>query len=222
MSKRSSTQGTEAVPSGAVDGGPTRILLVEDQTMVAAALASLIEMEDDLTVVGQLNRGDEAVAAVVRLTPDVVVLDIDLPGLDGISAAARIVEQAPQTKCLMLTALTRPGAMQRALRAGARGFIVKHAPAEELLAAIRAVAAGGRVLDPELAAAALEGQDSPLTDREIDVVRLLAQGASAREIAKELFLSEGTVRNYTSAIAMKCGARNRVDLVRICSERGWL
>ncbi len=202
---------------------PIRILLAEDQVMIRSALISLIELEPDMEVVGEAGRGDEAVALAVRLQPDVVVLDIDMPGLDGISASAQLAEQAPECKALILTALSRPGALQRALQAKARGFVVKHAPAEQLLSAIRGVAAGQRVVDQSLAIAALTVDESGSpTGREREVVRLLADGRTARDIATTLFLSEGTVRNYTSSVMAKCGARNRVDLVRIARERGWV
>lgn len=205
------------------EAGPAviRVFLAEDQVMVRSALVSLIELEDDLDVVGVAGRGDQAVDRIVELRPDVAVLDIDMPGIDGLAAAAQLAERVPGCAVLILTALNKPGMLQRALRANARGFVVKHAPAEQLLAAIRGVAAGQRVFDPTLAVAALEA-DIPVTQRELDVVRLVAEGASAREIAGRLFLSEGTVRNYTSSLINKCGARNRVDLVRIAADRGWL
>lgn len=201
---------------------PIRILLAEDQTMVRSALISLIELEDDLEVVGEAGRGDEAVALVTRLRPDVAVLDIDMPELDGITACARIYEAVPECACLMLTALGKPGMLQRALRSHARGFIVKHAPADDLIDAIRAVAAGQRIVDPTLALAALEEERIPVTERELEVVRLIAQGASVKEIAVQLYLSDGTVRNYTSNLMAKCGVRNRVELVRIATDRGWV
>jgi two-component system response regulator DesR len=201
--------------------GTIRVFLAEDQIMVRSALVSLIELESDLCVVGVAERGDRAVERIVELRPDVAVLDIDMPGLDGLSAADIIRTKVPGCAALILTALSKPGMLQRALQAGAKGYIVKHAPADELLCAIRGVAAGERVFDSALAVAALEG-DVLVTQRELDVVRLVAEGASAREIAGRLFLSEGTVRNYTSNMINKCGARNRVDLVRIAYDRGWL
>jgi len=198
-----------------------RVFLAEDQVMIRSALVSLIELESDLDVVGVAGRGDQAVERIVELRPDVAVLDIDMPGVDGLTAAAQLAERVPRCAALILTALNKPGMLQRALQANARGFVVKHAPAEQLLSAIRGVAAGQRVFDPALAVAVLEA-DIPVTQRELDVVRLVAEGASAREIAGRLFLSEGTVRNYTSSLINKCGARNRVDLVRIAFDRGWL
>ena len=199
-----------------------RIILAEDQTMVRSALISLIKLEDDLEVVGEAGQGDEAVTLVTRLRPDVAVLDIDMPGGDGITACAQIHDAVPECACLMLTALAKPGILQRALRSHARGFIVKHAPADELIGAIRAVAAGRRIVDPTLAVAALEQERIPVTDRELEVVRLIAQGASVKEIALRLYLSDGTVRNYTSNLMAKCGVRNRVELVRIATDHGWV
>jgi two-component system response regulator DesR len=201
---------------------PIRILLAEDQAMVRSALISLIELEDDIAVVGEAGRGDEAVTLVTKLRPDVAVLDIDMPGLDGITACAQIHEIVPECACLVLTALGKPGTLQRALRAHARGFIVKHAPADQLIDAIRAVAAGQRIVDTTLAVAALEEERIPVTDRELEVVRLIAQGSSVKEIALRLYLSEGTVRNYTSNLMAKCGVRNRVELVRMATDRGWV
>lgn len=189
--------------------------------MIRSALVSLIELEHDLEVVGVAGDGEQAITRVEELVPDVAVLDIDMPGISGLTAAAELHEKVPTCATLILTALNKPGMLQRALLANARGFVVKHAPAEQLLAAIRGVASGQRVFDPALAVAAL-GDDIPVTQRELDVVRLVAEGASAREIAGRLCLSEGTVRNYTANLINKCGARNRVDLVRIAHDRGWL
>lgn len=200
---------------------PIRILLAEDHEIVRAALVALIELEDDLQVVGQVGRGDDAVAMAVALEPDVALLDVDMPGGDGVQVTAELGRRVPRCRSLVLTALNKPGVLQRALRAGATGFVVKHAPADELLSAIRAIAAGQRVVSPSLAVAVLAGDAIPLTDREVDVVRLLAAGASAHEIARRLRLTEGTVRNYTSNMMTKTGARNRVDLVRIAGEQGW-
>lgn len=198
-----------------------RIFLAEDQMMIRSALVSLIELENDLEVVGVADDGEQAVARIAELLPDVAVLDIDMPGMDGLTAAGHVHERVPTCATLILTALNKPGMLQRALQANARGFVVKHAPAEHLLAAIRGVAEGQRVFDPALAVAAM-GADIPVTQRELDVVRLVAEGASAREIADRLRLSEGTVRNYTASLINKCRARNRVDLVRIAHDRGWL
>lgn len=189
--------------------------------MVRSALVSLIDLEDDLEVIGVAGRGDEAVDRIVESRPDIAVLDIDMPGVNGLAAAATLAERVPECAVLILTALNKPGMLQRALQAKARGFVVKYAPVEQLLAAIRGLAAGQRVFDPTLAVAALEA-DIPVSQRELDVVRLVAEGASAREIAGRLLLSEGVVRTYTSGLITKCGARNRVDLVRIAFDCGWL
>ena len=201
---------------------PIRVVLAEDQEIVRSALVALIELEDDLVVVGQAGRGDEAIAMVVALTPDVALLDVEMPGGDGLHVAAEVARRVPSCRSLILTALNKPGVLQRALQARATGFVVKHAPADELLAAIRAVAAGQRVVSPSLAVAALDVDPIRFTERELDVIRLLAAGASAKEIARRLALTEGTVRNYTSNMMTKTGARNRVDLVRIADDRGWI
>lgn len=198
-----------------------RIVLAEDQEIVRTALVSLLELEDDIEVIGQAGRGDDALKMIIALRPDVALLDVDMPGGDGLSVAAELSVRLPQCRSLILTALNKPGVLQRALHARASGFVVKHAPADELISAIRSVAAGQRVVSPSLAIAALDDPYSP-TPRELDVVRLLADGASAKEIARRLYLTEGTVRNYTSSLISKCGARNRVDLVRIADERGWI
>ncbi len=204
------------------DGAVITVLLAEDHLMIRSALRSLVNAEPDLCVVAECGRGDEAVALVASRQPDVAVLDLEMPVLDGLAACEAIVQSHSSCRCLALTALNKPGGLQRALRAGACGYIVKHAPAEELLRAIRSVAAGQRVVDASLAVAALEVQNALVTQRELDVVRLLAEGTSDREIARRLHLSHGTVRNYVSNVMAKVGARNRVDLVRIGVEYGWL
>lgn len=201
---------------------PIRIVLAEDQQMMRSALVSLLDLEDDLEVVGHTGRGDEAIELIVALRPDVAVLDIDMPGPDGLQVAARVAELVPECGSLIVTAIGKPGTLQRALRAKARGFIVKHAPAEDLFAAIRSVARGERVVDSFLAVAALEASTAEPTARELEVARLLAGGASARQIAAALHLSEGTVRNYTSNLMTKYGAQNRLDLIRMVREQGWV
>jgi two-component system, NarL family, response regulator DesR len=201
---------------------PIRIVLAEDQQMMRSALVSLLELEDDLEVVGQAGRGDEALALIVSQHPDVAVLDIEMPGPDGLQVAARVAELVPDCGCLILTAIGKPGTLQRALRAKARGFIVKHASADDLVAAIRSVARGERVVDSSLAVAALEAAPAEPTERELEVARLLAGGASARQIAAQLHLSEGTIRNYTSNLMTKYGAQNRLDLIRMVRDQGWV
>jgi two-component system, NarL family, response regulator DesR len=204
-------------------GGPAiRVFVADDHTMMRSALITLLELEDDLEVVGHSGRGDDAVDQIVALQPDVALLDITMPGLDGLQVAVQVAERAPECKTVILTAVGKPGELQQALRAKARGFILKHAPAEDLFAAIRSVFRGERVVDSVLAVAALDADSSAPTPREADVLRLIAGGASARQIAEALHLSEGTVRNYTSNLMARCAARNRVDLVRIARDRGWV
>lgn len=198
------------------------LVIAEDHLMIRSALVTLIDSEPDMSVVGECGRGDEAVALVGSVLPDVAVLDADMPGLDGLATCKVITERFPATKCMVLTALNKPGLLQRALRAGARGFIVKYAPTEELLNAVRSVAAGGRAVDASLAVAALTSRDLMLTERELQVVQLLADGASDREIGRQLNLSSGTVRNYLSNVMTRVDARNRVDLIRIGLRDGWL
>ncbi|MCC5574353.1 response regulator transcription factor [Microtetraspora sp. AC03309] len=199
-----------------------RVLLAEDQHVVRGALVALLELEDDLTVVDAVGSGDAVLPAALRHRPDVAVLDIDMPGLDGLSAAAELRAKLPECRTLMLTGHGRPGQLRRALSAQVNGFLLKTAPPDDLIAAIRAIAAGGRVLDPSLAVAAWDLADNPLTPREADVLRLAAGGAGATEIAAELFLTAGTVRNYLTAIVAKLGARNRTDAVRVAQESGWI
>ena len=190
--------------------------------MVRGALASLLELEHDIEVVAQVARGDDALAAVRRAHVDVALLDIEMPGLDGISVAAEIAREVPRTRTLILTTFGRPGYLRRAMEGGAGGFLLKDAPAERLADAIRDVNSGRRVIDPELAAAALADGVSPLTAREHDVLVAARTHATAAEIAARLYLSEGTVRNYLSAAIRKLGARNRAEALRIAEEKGWL
>ncbi|MBB4933291.1 two-component system response regulator DesR [Lipingzhangella halophila] len=199
-----------------------RVVVAEDMHMVRGALVSLLGLEGDIAVVAELASGDGILPAVREHKPDVAVLDIDLPGTDGLTAAAQVAEQAPQTRTLILTALGRPANLRRALAAKAGGFLLKDAPPEELAEGIRGVHAGRRVVDGQLALEALDSQESPLTARELDVLRLMAEGADAAEVAKRLFLTTGTVRNYLTSVTTKLNARNRVDAVRIAREEGWL
>jgi two-component system response regulator DesR len=200
-----------------------RLLLAEDQLVVRGALAALLELEPDLEVVAQTATGDEVVPQALVFAPDVALLDIDMPGtIDGLEAAARLKEKVPTCRTLMLTANGRPGMLRRALDAKVDGFLLKTAPPEELTAAIRTVASGGRVLDPALAVTAWDLADNPLTPREQDVLRELAGGAEPPEIAATLHLSTGTVRNVLTAIVGKLNARNRTDAVRIAREAGWV
>ncbi|WP_313896565.1 response regulator transcription factor [Streptomyces sp. GC420] len=199
-----------------------RILIAEDMNMVRGALVALLNLEDDLEVVCEVERGDEIVDTALKHRPDVAIIDIDLPGVDGLSAAAQLREQLPQCRSLILTSLGRPGTLRRALAARVSGYLLKDAPPKELAAAVRRVAAGHRAVDPQLALAAWGESESPLTERETEVLRLAAEGAEAREIASLLRLSTGTVRNYLTTIVTKLNARNRVDAIRIAREAGWL
>jgi two-component system, NarL family, response regulator DesR len=199
-----------------------RLLLADDQELIRSALAALLELEHDFEVVASVGRGDEVVAAARAHEPDVALLDIDMPGIDGIAAAAVLAQEVPRCRSLILTTFGRPGYLRRAMESGAFGFVVKDAPPRQLADAIRRVVAGERVVDPALAAATLASGASPLTARERDVLVAARPGATVAEIAEKLFLSEGTVRNYLSAAIAKAGARNRTEAVRTADERGWL
>jgi two-component system response regulator DesR len=199
-----------------------RILIAEDQSLVRGALAALLEMEDDLTVVAQVGRGDEVVRAAVQARPDVALLDIEMPGLDGLTATAQLRRAAPATRVLVLTVFGRSGYLRRAFDAGASGFLLKDTPADELAVAIRRVAAGLRVVDPNLAVEALSDGDNPLSVREREVLQASTEAATAADIAERLGLSEGTVRNHLSAAIQKLGARNRAEAARFAREKGWL
>jgi two-component system response regulator DesR len=199
-----------------------RVLIAEDQAMVRGALASLLGLEEDIEVVAEVDRGDRVLAAARQTRPDVALLDIEMPGLDGISAAGELARELPETRSLILTTFGRPGYMRRALAEGASGFLLKDAPANELAAAIRAVAAGHSALDPTLATAAIREGESPLTTREHQVLAAATSHDTAAEIAAALYLSEGTVRNYLSAAIRKLGARNRREAIELANEKGWL
>ena len=190
--------------------------------MIREALAALLSFEDDIIVVAQVGRGDEVLAAAEREHPDVALLDIEMPGMDGLTAAAELRRACPKTKIVILTTFGRPGYLRRAMESGVSGFIVKDSPADKHARTIRAVLGGQRVIDPDLAAAALADGASPLTPRETDVLAAATDGAAIAEIAGGLFLSEGTVRNYLSSCIQKTGARNRAEARRIAEERGWL
>jgi two-component system response regulator DesR len=199
-----------------------RILVAEDTAILRDSLVVVLDLETDLEVVAAVGTGDAIVPAALRHRPDVAVLDIDLPGVDGLTAAAHLHEQLPACRVLILTALARPGNLRTALAAHASGFLAKDAPARALVDAVRKVAAGCRVVDPALAVATLTTRPNPLTDREAEILRLFAGGVAPREIAAELFLTVGTVRNYLASATVKLGARNRVDSIRIATEMGWL
>ena len=199
-----------------------RILLAEDQGMVRGALASLLNLEPDIEVVGQVGGGDQVVAEALRLVPDVALLDIEMPGLDGLAAAEALRHAVPACQVMILTTFGRPGYLRRAMDAGASGFLVKDGPVELLADAIRRVLAGERVIDPKLAVAALSAGDNPLSPRERDVLRASADGSTATDIARRLHLSEGTVRNYLSSAIQKTNARNRLEAATTATENGWL
>jgi two-component system, NarL family, response regulator DesR len=199
-----------------------RVLLAEDQDLVRGAMAALLSMEPDIEVVAEIDRGDEVLAAALQTHPDVALLDIEMPGGDGIAAAAALHSRLPQCRVLMLTTFGRPGYLRRAMSSGASGFMLKDAPAAELAVAIRRTASGERVLDSQLAAQALSEGDSPLSSREAEVLAATVDGSSAADVARHLFLSEGTVRNHLSAAIQKLGARNRMEAARIAREKGWL
>jgi two-component system response regulator DesR len=199
-----------------------RVLIAEDQAMVRGALASLLALEDDIAVVAEVERGDEVLSAARTHQPDVALLDIEMPGMDGITAAAELARELPGTRTLILTTFGRAGYLRRAIDSGARGFMLKDAPADQLANAIRQIDAGERVIDSGLAAAAIAGGVSPLTAREYDVLAAATRHATVAEIASSLYLSEGTVRNYLSAAIRKLGARNRAEAIGIAREKGWL
>ncbi|WAM00356.1 response regulator transcription factor [Streptomyces sp. Je 1-369] len=199
-----------------------RILLAEDQAMVREALAALLGLEPDIEVVAQVARGDEVLAAAREHAVDVALLDIEMPGQTGIEAAAELHAALPALKVVVLTTFGRPGYLRSAMEAGADAFLVKDAPAAQLAAAVRKVLAGERVIDPTLAAAALAGGANPLTDREREVLRAAADGATNAELATALHLSRGTVRNYLSTAIQKLAVRNRAEAVKAARDKGWL
>jgi two-component system response regulator DesR len=202
--------------------GPIRLLLADDQALVRGALAALLSLEPDLEVVAEVGRGDEVVDAARRSHPDVALLDVEMPGMDGIAAAAALHAEVPGCRVLVVTTFGRPGYLRRAMEAGASGFVVKDTPARQLADAVRRVHGGLRVVDPSLAAETLASGRSPLTDRETDVLRAARAGGTAAELAAKLHLSEGTVRNHLSSAIGKTGARTRAGAVRIAEENGWL
>ncbi|HEU0164482.1 MAG TPA: response regulator transcription factor [Thermomicrobiales bacterium] len=199
-----------------------RILLAEDQAMVRGALAALLSLEDDLEIVAELARGDEVVATASSIRPDVALLDIEMPGQDGLSVTRELTAALPACKVIILTTFGRAGYLRRAMENGAVGFLLKDAPATELARAIRRVMAGERVVDPNLALTALSEGNNPLTDRERDVLAASKTGATIAEIANDLFLSQGTVRNHLSSAIQKLNVQNRIEAARVADEKGWL
>jgi two-component system response regulator DesR len=199
-----------------------KVLIAEDVHMVRGALVALLRLESDIEVVAEVAGGNDIMPTARSTQPDVAVIDIDLPGKDGLTAAAELHEQLPNCRTLILTSLGRPGTLRRALAAKVGGFLLKDAPPDKLASAIRDVSIGRRVVDSDLALAAWDTADCPLTGREIEVLRMAADGANAVDIASRLYLSAGTVRNYLTTAVTKLNARNRVDAIRIAKESGWL
>lgn len=205
-----------------VSADPIRLLLVDDQALIRGAMAALLELEGDMTVLGTGADGTEAVRLAAELRPDVCLMDIQMPGLDGIEATRAVRSACPDTRVLIVTTFARPGYLRSALDAGAAGFVAKDAPSEQLADAVRRVHAGLRVIDPALAEASLFEGANPLTERERQVLRLAADGRTAGRIAEEVFLSPGTVRNVLSSAIGKTGASNRAQAARIAQDKGWI
>ena len=199
-----------------------RVLLADDQAMVRGALATVLGLEADIEVVAQVGAGDEVVPAAKQALPDVALLDVQMPGIDGLTAAAELKTALPACRVIICTTFGRPGYLARAMAAGAAGFVVKDAPPEQLVEAVRRVHSGLRVVDPALAAESLATGTSPLTAREREVLSAAKDGSTVADIAKVLFLSDGTVRNHLSSAIGKTGARTRAEAVRLSEERGWL
>ncbi|MFZ4133415.1 MULTISPECIES: response regulator transcription factor [Streptomyces] len=210
------------MPGADRPGKSVRVLLAEDQGMMRGALALLLGMEPDLEVVAQVGSGDEVLGAALEQRPDVALLDIEMPGLSGLEAAALLRDRLPECRVVMVTTFGRPGYLRRAMDAGAAGFVVKDGPVEELAEAVRRVLRGETVIDPALAAAALSAGPNPLTGRERDALNASADGATVADIAVRLRLSESTVRNYLSAAIGKTSTRNRMEAVREARRQGWL
>jgi two-component system response regulator DesR len=198
------------------------ILLAEDTAILRDTLVAVLDLEEDMQVVAQVSHGDQILPAARRWQPDVAILDIDLPGQDGLTAAGQLATDLPSCRVLILTALAQPANLRTALDAGVAGFLAKDTPAADLIRAVRDIDRGGRVIDPAVAVAALDARPSPLTPRETDVLRLHSEGLDPREIAERLFLSHGTVRNYLAAATDKLGARNRIHAIRVATENDWL
>ena len=199
-----------------------RVLLVEDQAMVRGALAALLALEEDIEIVAEASRGDEVIPAALDTLPDVALLDIEMPGGDGLSAGVALRERLPSCRAIILTTFGRAGYLRRAMESGAVGFLLKDAPASGLATAIHRAMNGERVVDPGLAAAALSEGANPLTERERQVLEASANGATIEDVARKLYLSEGTVRNYLSTAIKKLEARNRVEAARLAEQKGWL
>jgi two-component system, NarL family, response regulator DesR len=199
-----------------------RVLLAEDQAMVRGALSALLSLEEDIEIVAEASRGDEVLSAALDALPNVALLDIEMPGGDGLQAAAVLRERLPSCRVIILTTFGRSGYLRRAMENGAAGFLLKDAPATELARAIHRVMKGERVVDPVLATAALSEGESPLTERERETLAASKGGATIVDLAATLYLSEGTVRNYLSSAIKKLGARNRIEAARLAEKKGWL
>ncbi|WP_166344895.1 response regulator transcription factor [Phytoactinopolyspora limicola] len=199
-----------------------KVLIAEDMHMIRGALVALLRTEADFEVVAEVDRGDEVEQAALRAQPDVALLDIDLPVQDGLSAAESLAQSLPSCRVVILTGLSQPSHLLRALQAGIHGFLMKDAPADTLARTIRRVRSGERVIDPDLLSLALQTGASPLTSREADVLRMATSGSTTEEIAVDLSLSPATVRNYMSSAISKLGGRNRIDAIRIATDAGWL
>jgi two-component system response regulator DesR len=199
-----------------------RILLAEDQAMVRGALTALLRLEEDIEVVAEVSQGDQVLPAALKSQPDVALLDIEMPGSDGLSAAKALHESLPACRIVILTTFGRSGYLRQAMESGAVGFLLKDAPADQLAVAIRRVMVGERVVDPDLALSALSDGDNPLTGRERDVLKASLDGASIADIATQFYLSDGTVRNHISAAIQKLNAHNRMEAAQLAREKGWL
>lgn len=199
-----------------------RVLLAEDQAMVRGALSALLALEEDIEIVAEVARGDEVVPAALEARPDVALLDIEMPGGDGLGAASDLRQKLPSCHVIILTTFGRAGYLRRAMESGAAGFLLKDAPASDLASAIRKTMKGERVVDPVFATTALSTGDNPLTGRERQVLAASTDGATIEDVARKLYLSEGTVRNYLSTAIKKLGTRNRVEASRLAESRGWL
>ena len=199
-----------------------RVLIAEDQNLLREALTSILSHEGDIEVVAEVARGDRVVAAARAATPDVALLDIELPGVDGLAVTAQLAADVPTCRSLILTVFSRPGYLKRAFAAGAAGFVLKDVSARDLAAAIRRVASGERVIDPRLAVSAIEHGDNPLTPREREILLMSSEGQTAGEVARKLAIAEGTVRNHLSVAIQKLHARSKVEAARLAERRGWL
>ena len=198
-----------------------KVLIAEDQSLILGALAALLDMEDDIEIVARATNGKDALRLALETKPDVVVTDIEMPGMTGLEFAAALKDKEQPARIIIVTTFARPGYLRRALSVGVRGYLLKDAPSDQLAEAIRNVHRGGKAIAPELAAEAWDTED-PLNDRERQVLRLAGEGLSSSDIAKQLFLSEGTVRNYLSEAIGKLGAANRIEAARIARQKGWL